>query len=169
MNSSNKYAFRMVLLLIIVMIISYFLFEPLKKAFEGNKEITESIVQKVISGTSNSTGLLKQKKKNYNEIAVNKLLDVLKKEGYILNYETQETKNKIKIIYVSLKYYDGQPVIREIKRISKPGRRVYSRANSIPKVMNGLGLAILSTPKGVMSDTEARKNNVGGEIICRVF
>ena len=98
-----------------------------------------------------------------------KVLDVLKKEGYILNYETQETKNKIKIIYVSLKYYDGQPVIREIKRISKPGRRVYSRATSIPKVMNGLGLAILSTPKGVMSDTQARKNNVGGEIICRVF
>ena len=64
---------------------------------------------------------------------------------------------------------EGYPVIKEIKRISKPGRRIYSRANSIPKVMNGLGLAILSTPKGVMSDTDARKNNVGGEIICRVF
>ena len=63
----------------------------------------------------------------------------------------------------------GDPVIKEIKRISKPGRRVYSRATSIPRVMNGLGLAILSTPKGVMSDTEARKNNIGGEIICRVF
>ena len=98
-----------------------------------------------------------------------KVLDVLKKEGYILNYETQETKNKIKIIYVSLKYYDGQPVIREIKRISKPGRRVYSRATSIPKVLNGLGLAILSTSKGVMSDAEATKNNLGGEIICRIF
>ena len=68
-----------------------------------------------------------------------------------------------------LKYYEGTPVIKEIKRISKPGRRVYSRATSIPRVMNGLGLAILSTPKGVMTDTEARKNNVGGEIICRVF
>ena len=70
---------------------------------------------------------------------------------------------------VNLKYYEGVPVIREIKRISKPGRRVYSRANSIPRIQNGLGLAILSTPKGVMSDAEARKNNVGGEIICRVF
>ena len=74
-----------------------------------------------------------------------------------------------KLIKISLKYYEGDPVIKEIKRISKPGRRVYSRATSIPKVMNGLGLAILSTPKGVMSDAEARKNNVGGEVICRVF
>ena len=70
---------------------------------------------------------------------------------------------------VNLKYYEGVPVIREIKRISKPGRRVYSRANSIPKIQNGLGLAIISTTKGVMSDVDARKNNVGGEIICRVF
>ena len=69
---------------------------------------------------------------------------------------------------VSLKYYEGDPVIKEIKE-SQNGRRVYSRATSIPKVMNGLGLAILSTPKGVMSDAEARKNNVGGEVICRVF
>ena len=70
---------------------------------------------------------------------------------------------------VDLKYYEGQPVIKEIKRISKPGRRVYSRADSIPRVLNGLGLAILSTSKGVMSDTEAVKNNLGGEIICRIF
>ena len=70
---------------------------------------------------------------------------------------------------VDLKYFEGSPVIKEIRRISKPGRRVYSRATSIPKVMNGLGVAILSTPKGVMSDNEARKNNMGGEIICRVF
>ena len=70
---------------------------------------------------------------------------------------------------LNLKYYDGQPVIKEIKRISKPGRRVYSRATSIPKVLNGLGLAILSTSKGVMSDAEATKNNLGGEIICRIF
>ena len=98
-----------------------------------------------------------------------KILEVLKREGYIISYEITTNEKKIKNIYVKLKYYDGQPVIREIKRISKPGRRVYSRATSIPKVMNGLGLAILSTPKGVMSDAEARKNNVGGEIICRVF
>ena len=70
---------------------------------------------------------------------------------------------------INLKYYEGDPVIKEIKRISKPGRRVYSRATSIPKVLNGLGLAILSTSKGVMSDAEATKNNLGGEIICRIF
>ena len=96
-------------------------------------------------------------------------IDVLKKEGYIIDYQVTEAKNKIKIINVKLKYYDGQPVIKEIKRISKPGRRVYSRATSIPKVLNGLGLAILSTSKGVMSDAEATKNNLGGEIICRIF
>ena len=98
-----------------------------------------------------------------------KILEVLKREGYIIDYQISETKNKLKIILVKLKYYDGQPVIKEIKRISKPGRRVYSKATSIPKVLNGLGLAILSTSKGVMSDVEATKNKVGGEIICRIF
>tara|TARA_Y100001936_G_scaffold249184_1_gene298894 strand:+ start:2161 stop:2559 length:399 start_codon:yes stop_codon:yes gene_type:complete len=97
------------------------------------------------------------------------ILEILKKEGYIKDYFIEKSdKNKI-ILKINLKYYEGDPVIKEIKRISKPGRRVYSRATSIPKVMNGLGLAILSTPKGVMSDIDARKNNVGGEIICRVF
>ena len=98
-----------------------------------------------------------------------KILDVLKQEGYISDYKTLSDQNKKNSLSVDLKYNNGMPVIKEIKRISKPGRRVYSRATSIPKVMNGLGLAILSTPKGVMSDAEARKNNVGGEIICRVF
>ena len=98
-----------------------------------------------------------------------KILEVLKKEGYIINFNICDDKNKIKSILVDLKYYEGQPVIKEIKRISKPGRRVYSRADSIPRVLNGLGLAILSTSKGVMSDTEAVKNNLGGEIICRIF
>ena len=98
-----------------------------------------------------------------------KILEVLKKEGYIVDFKISEGKNKIKSILVNLKYYDGQPVIKEIKRISKPGRRVYSRATSIPKVLNGLGLAIISTSKGVMSDVEATKNNLGGEIICRIF
>ena len=97
-----------------------------------------------------------------------KILEVLKAEGYIKNILVEDEKNK-RNLKVDLKYYEGTPVIKEIKRISKPGRRVYSRATSIPKVMNGLGLAILSTPRGVMSDTEARKNNLGGEIICRVF
>ena len=97
------------------------------------------------------------------------ILKILKTEGYIKDYFIEKTENNKVTLKINLKYYEGFPVIKEIKRISKPGRRVYSKATSIPKVMNGLGLAILSTPKGVMSDTDARKNNVGGEIICRVF
>ena len=97
------------------------------------------------------------------------ILEILKKEGYIKDYFIEKSENNKINLKINLKYFEGDPVIKEIKRISKPGRRVYSRATSIPKVMNGLGLAILSTPKGVMSDTAARKNNVGGEIICRVF
>ena len=97
------------------------------------------------------------------------ILEILKTEGYIKDFFIEKSENNKISLKISLKYYEGDPVIKEIKRISKPGRRVYSRASSIPKVMNGLGLAILSTPKGVMSDVEARKNNVGGEIICKVF
>ena len=98
-----------------------------------------------------------------------KILEVLKKEGYIIDFNINNGKQKIKFLSVDLKYYEGQPVIKEIKRVSKPGRRVYSKATSIPKVLNGLGLAILSTSKGVMSDSDAMKNNLGGEIICKVF
>jgi small subunit ribosomal protein S8 len=98
-----------------------------------------------------------------------KILEVLKKEGYIIDFYIDNGEKKIKFLSVDLKYYEGQPVIKEIKRVSKPGRRVYSKATSIPKVLNGLGLAILSTSKGVMSDTDAIKNNLGGEIICKVF
>ena len=98
-----------------------------------------------------------------------KILAVLKKEGYISDYKLlSDTKNKDSLS-VDLKYYNGLPVIKEIKRVSKPGRRIYARATSIPKIQNGLGLAIVSTPQGVMSDNEARIKNVGGEIICRVF
>ena len=97
------------------------------------------------------------------------VLEVLKREGYIRNFEEKEMKPGINFFEIELKYYNGKPVITEIKRVSKPGRRVYSRAISIPKVKNGLGLAILSTSKGVMSDADAIKNNLGGEIICRVF
>ena len=97
------------------------------------------------------------------------ILEVLKNEGYINNFFIEKNDNNKKNLKVDLKYYEGNPVIKEIKRISKPGRRIYSRATSIPKIQNGLGLAIISTPKGVMSDNEARKNNIGGEIICRVF
>jgi small subunit ribosomal protein S8 len=98
-----------------------------------------------------------------------KVLEILKSEGYISNFSIEEKKNNIKNLKVNLKYYEGTPVIKEIKRISRPGRRVYSRANSIPKIQNGLGVAILSTSKGIMSDEQARKNNLGGEIICKVF
>ena len=97
------------------------------------------------------------------------ILEILKNEGYIKDYYIEKSENNKINLKINLKYYEGDPVIKEIKRISKPGRRVYSRANSIPKVMNGLGFAILSTPKGVMTDSEARKNNVGGEVICRIF
>ena len=98
-----------------------------------------------------------------------KILDVLKKEGYISDYKiSPETDNK-NILSVSLKYHNGSPVIKEIKRISKPGRRIYAKANSIPKIKNGLGLAIVSTSKGIMTDNDARNQNIGGEIICRLF
>ena len=98
-----------------------------------------------------------------------KVLEVLKNEGFISSYHIEKKDNNKVSLVVDLKYYEGTPVIREIKRVSKPGRRVYSRATSIPRIQNGLGLAIISTNKGIMSDIEARKNNVGGEIICRVF
>ena len=98
-----------------------------------------------------------------------KILEILKIEGYINNFYLENNDNNKKVIKVNLKYYEGSPVIKEIKRITKPGRRVYSRATSIPKIQNGLGMAIISTSQGVMSDIEARKNNIGGEIICKVF
>ena len=98
-----------------------------------------------------------------------KILEVLKIEGFISSYHIEKKDNNKISLIVDLKYYEGNPVIKDIKRISKPGRRVYSRATSIPRIQNGLGLAIISTNKGVMSDIEARKNNIGGEVICRVF
>ena len=98
-----------------------------------------------------------------------KILEVLKNEGFISSYHIEKKENNKVSLIVDLKYYEGNPVIKEIRRISKPGRRVYSRATSIPRIQNGLGLAIISTNKGVMSDIEARKNNIGGEVICRVF
>ena len=97
------------------------------------------------------------------------VLDVLKDEGYIRGYSETEIVNGVSELEIELKYYDGQPVIQEIQRISKPGRRVYSSVKTMPVVRNGLGISIVSTPKGVMSDNAARENNVGGEILCRVF
>ena len=97
-----------------------------------------------------------------------KIADILKNEGFIKDYKIDKETVK-PVLSVDLKYHSGNPVISTFERVSKPGRRIYSKAVSIPKIQNGLGLAILSTPKGVMSDNEARKNNLGGEIICRVF
>ena len=98
-----------------------------------------------------------------------KILNVLKEEGYISDYKILSDPNNKNILEVDLKYHNGTPVIKEIKRISKPGRRVYAKATSIPKIQNGLGLAIVSTSIGIMSDNDARTKKVGGEIICRVF
>ena len=98
-----------------------------------------------------------------------RVLDVLKTEGYIRDYSTTEFDAGRSEFEIELKYYDGAPVIREIARVSKPGRRVYVSAKSIPHVANGLGIAILSTPKGVMADHEAREQNVGGEVLCQIF
>jgi small subunit ribosomal protein S8 len=97
------------------------------------------------------------------------VLDVLASEGYIRGYEKAETENGQGEITISLKYYEGTPVIRELKRVSKPGRRVYMSVKEIPVVRNGLGVSIVSTPKGVMSDAAARSANVGGEVLCTVF
>ena len=98
-----------------------------------------------------------------------KILDVLKQEGYIADYKLLSDSNNIGSLSVDLKYNNGLPVIKEINRVSKPGRRIYVRATSIPKIQNGLGLAIVSTSIGIMTDNEARSKNVGGEIICKVF
>ncbi len=97
------------------------------------------------------------------------VLDVLKSEGYIRGYESITGADGKKEIQVSLKYFDGEPVIRELRRVSTPGRRVYAGVKDIPYVRQGLGVAIVSTPQGVMSDGQARATNVGGEILCTVF
>jgi small subunit ribosomal protein S8 len=98
-----------------------------------------------------------------------RVLDVLKSEGYIRDYAQVDYDNGKSEIEIELKYFEGEPVIREIARVSKPGRRVYVSVRSIPQVANGLGIAILSTPKGVMADHQAREENVGGEVLCQVF
>jgi len=97
-----------------------------------------------------------------------KIAEVLKSEGYIIDYKVSTESNKSHL-EISLKYNSGNPVISSIQRVSKPGRRIFSRAESLPKINNGLGIAIISTPKGVMTDIDARKQKVGGEIICKVF
>jgi small subunit ribosomal protein S8 len=97
------------------------------------------------------------------------VLDVLQREGYIRSYSRSTLRPGVAEFVIELKYLEGEPVIKEIARVSKPGRRVYSKIADLPKIYNGLGIAILSTPRGVMSDNEARAANVGGEVLCRVF
>lgn len=97
------------------------------------------------------------------------VLDVLKREGFIRGYTEREERPGVVALEIELKYHEGQPVIREIQRVSKPGRRVYSKIRDLPRVHGGLGIAILSTPRGVMSDADARAANVGGEVLCQVF
>ena len=97
------------------------------------------------------------------------VLEVLKREGYIRGWRTEDVRPGIRVIDIELKYSEGEPAIKEITRVSKPGRRVYSKIKELPKYYNGLGTSILSTPRGVMSENEARAANVGGEVLCRVF
>ena len=97
-----------------------------------------------------------------------KIAEILKSEGFIIDYKINLENNK-PVLLINLKYHSGNPVIGTIERVSKPGLRIFSRAESLPKINNGLGIAIISTPKGVMTDIDARKQKVGGEIICKVF
>jgi len=97
------------------------------------------------------------------------VLDVLKREGFIRGFSSEEVRPGIAQLRIELKYNEGEPVIKEINRVSKPGRRVYSKIKELPRVYAGLGISILSTPRGVLSDAEARAANVGGEVLCRVF
>jgi small subunit ribosomal protein S8 len=98
-----------------------------------------------------------------------RVLDVLKSEGFIRDYSTAEFGNGRTEFNIELKYFDGQPVIRSVQRVSKPGRRVYASVDAMPRVADGLGITIVSTPQGVMADHEARERNVGGEVLCKVF
>ena len=98
-----------------------------------------------------------------------KIADILKNEGFIKDFKVNSVNDKKSILELELKYHSGSPVISTFERVSKPGRRIFSSANGLPKINNGLGIAIVSTPKGVMTDIDARKQKVGGEVICKVF
>ena len=97
------------------------------------------------------------------------VLEVLRREGYIRGYENQDEDGGFDQLHIELKYHNGEPVIRQLRRVSKPGRRIYAGVKDLPQVYNGLGIAILSTPRGVLSDAEARAAHVGGEVLCTVF
>ncbi|MEM6682296.1 MAG: 30S ribosomal protein S8 [Pseudomonadota bacterium] len=98
-----------------------------------------------------------------------RVLDVLQREGFIRGYNVEEQQNNHREVRIELKYHEGDPVIRDIARVSKPGRRVYSGVSDLPRILNGLGISIVSTPKGVLSDAEAREKHVGGEVLCTVY
>ena len=123
------------------------------------------MISRIRNGQMRSLKKVKIPASNFRE----RILDVLKKEGFISNFTTLKIENNIRNFSVDLKYNEGHPVIKEIKRVSRPGRRIYASASSIPKIQSGLGIAIVSTPKGVMTDAEARQQKVGGEVICKVF
>ena len=160
------------------------------RPFKVNKKLVEQSIKEkkplIVSGiiqraeAKNQNGrvypkdILAREVENYKKVQIPsskfkiKIAEVLKNEGYINNYEISSQDNK-PTLEIELKYNYGSPVISSIQRISKPGRRIFSRAESLPKINNGLGIAIISTPKGVMTDIDARKEKVGGEIICKVF
>lgn len=98
-----------------------------------------------------------------------RVLDVLQREGYIRGYSEADTGTATAALRIDLKYFEGKPAIQHVARVSKPGRRVYSGSDELPRIRNGLGIVIVSTPKGVLSDAEAREQNVGGEVLCQVF
>ena len=123
------------------------------------------MISRIRNGQMRSLKKVKIPASNFRE----RILDVLKKEGFISNFTTLKIENNIRNFSVDLKYNEGHPVSKEIKRVSRPGRRIYASASSIPKIQSGLGIAIVSTPKGVMTDAEARQQKVGGEVICKVF
>ena len=137
-------------------------------AYVGKKP-ADSIIQ----SSDIQDGIITSGKLADNSVIESKLntnvLSVLKDEGYIRDFQDIELRKGISNIKIDLKYYNGTPVIKKIKRVSKPGIRVYSKINDLQKTFGGLGISILSTPKGVMSDQKARDNNVGGEILCEVF
>jgi len=122
----------------------------------------------MIARVKNAQGRNHKKVELPNSNFKSKIADILKNEGFIKDFNIKIENNKSTLI-LDLKYYSGNPVISAFERVSKPGRRIFSRADSLPKINNGLGIAIISTPKGVMTDIDARKQKIGGEIICKVF
>src|SRR5919205_25263 len=140
---------------------------PIEERFEAQLKLAE------LPRNSSRTRIAQMRRKTRVTTPASKLrqrvLDVLQSEGYIRGYSMVEYGDGKSELDIELKYYEGEPVIREIERVSKPGRRVYSSVRDLPRVNNGLGVSIISTPKGVMSDAEAREQNVGGEVLCRIF